>query len=109
MNSIYVKGELTLYFKDDLDNLAIMNLKDSAVKMIDQYKAKTVRFDFRDVTFVDSTGIGFILARYNQISKYGGTLIVRNMSGSVKKLFALSGIFQIIQTENDIEQRGVVL
>ena len=41
---------------------------------------KTVKLDFEEVSFVDSTGIGFVLARYKQLQKYHGELIICNLS-----------------------------
>ena len=59
------------------------------------------------MTFIDSTGIGFILARYNQVQEYGGELSLRNISPTIRRLFALSGIFQIMKVENEKERKEV--
>ncbi len=108
MKVVYIHDTLTFYFYGDMDNLAIMRIKENAVSCIDQYKASKVKIDFKDVTFVDSTGIGFILARYNQVRSYGGELIIKNCSTSVHRLFALSGLFQIIKLEKDTKKEVVL-
>ena len=77
------------------------------IREIDKWKAPCVKLDFREVTFIDSTGIGFILARYNQVQEYGGELSLRNISPSIRRLFALSGIFQIMKVENEKERKEV--
>ena len=66
-----------------------------------------VKFDFKDVTFIDSTGIGFLLARYNQVQSYQGELILRNISPAIRRLFALSGIFQIMRVEKENDRKEV--
>lgn len=43
------------------------------------------------MTFIDSTGIGFLLARYNQVQSYQGELILKNISPAIRRLFALVG------------------
>ncbi len=108
MKVIYLDDTLTFYFYGELDNLAIMQIKDNAVSCINQYRASKVKIDFKDVTFVDSTGIGFILARYNQVRSYGGELIIKNCSISIHRLFALSGLFQIIKLEKDTKKEVVL-
>ncbi|MEG1066699.1 MAG: anti-sigma factor antagonist [Erysipelotrichaceae bacterium] len=95
------KNTLYLYFYYDLDHLAIMNIKVIVIDLIDKYKTKNVVMDFEEVSFIDSTGIGFVLSRYKQISKYGGELVVSNLSISNKRLFDMSGIFQIIKYERN--------
>ena len=66
-----------------------------------------VKFDFKDVTFIDSTGIGFLLARYNQVQSYQGELILKNISPAIRRLFALSGIFQIMRVEKENDRKEV--
>ena len=82
-------------------------LLNDVIREIDKWKAPCVKLDFREVTFIDSTGIGFILARYNQVQEYGGELSLRNISPSIRRLFALSGIFQIMKVENEKERKEV--
>lgn len=108
MKVIYVNDTLTFLFYGEMDNLAIMRIKENAIACIEQYRASKVKIDFKDVTFVDSTGIGFILARYNQVRAYGGELSVKNCSPSIHRLFALSGIFQIIKLEKDAKKEVVL-
>lgn len=107
MNISQEKNALVFSFDGDLDNLAILNIKADVIRRIDQEKKPVVKFDFGGVTFIDSTGIGFILGRYNQVRDYGGELIVKNISPSTRRLFALSGIFQIMKVENDKERKEV--
>lgn len=107
MRSIVSKNTHTFEFSGEMDNIRISHLKNVIVQLIDQYKCPVVQFDFKDVTFIDSTGIGFILARYNQIRAYDGELILKNVTPFVRKILAISGIFQIIKVENDEIRNGV--
>lgn len=101
MKHQYHDGILYLYFYGELDNLSVMNLKQICIDLIDQYQPKVVKMDFEEVSFVDSTGIGFVLARYKQLQKIQGELILCNLSSANEKLFAMSGIFQIIKRERN--------
>ncbi|MBE6108121.1 MAG: STAS domain-containing protein [Erysipelotrichaceae bacterium] len=108
MRSIVSRNVHTFEFSGELDNLRITNLKNVVIQLIDQYKCPVVQFDFKDVTFIDSTGIGFVLARYNQIQAYQGELVLKNVTPFVRKILAISGIFQIIKVENDEIRKGVL-
>ena len=108
MRSIVSKNVHTFEFSGEMDNLRISHLKNVIIQLIDQYRCPVVEFDFKDVTFIDSTGIGFILARYNQISAYKGELVLKNVTPFIRKILAISGIFKIIKVENDDLRKGVL-
>lgn len=101
MKHQYMNGTLYFYFYGDLDNLTVSNLKQICIDLIEKYQPKTVKLDFEEVTFVDSTGIGFVLARYKQLQKMHCELIVCNLSKVNQTLFQMSGIFQIIKHERN--------
>ena len=42
-------------FCGDLDNLSILKIKADVIREIDRVQAPVVKFDFKDVTFIDST------------------------------------------------------
>ena len=107
MRSIVKKNVHEFEFNGELDNMRMSSIKNVIVQLINQYKCECVKFDFKDVTFIDSTGIGFILARYNQINEYGGELILKNLTPHVRKILSISGVFQIIRVETDNETKGV--
>lgn len=99
MKHQYVDGTLYFYFYGDLDNLSVCNLKQICIDLIEKYKPKKVKLDFEDVTFVDSTGIGFVLARYKQLQKMNAELILCNLSKSNQTIFQMSGVFQLMKQE----------
>ncbi len=109
MRSIVRNDVLYFEFSGELDNMKIAKLKPKTISLIDKYRCSVVKLDFFGVTFVDSTGIGFVLARYNQVKKYGGELVLLNVNTNVKKVFALSGLFSIIKEEKSNIRKEVYL
>lgn len=101
MKHQYKDGTLYFYFYGDLDNLTVMNLKQICIDLIDKYQPDIVKMDFEGVTFVDSTGIGFVLARYKQLQKMQRELILCNLSNVNMTLFKMSGIFQLMKHERN--------
>ncbi|MGL6105428.1 anti-sigma F factor antagonist [Romboutsia sp.] len=57
---------------------------------------KNIIFDFKNIIFMDSSGIGVIIGRYKKISSDGGKVSVVNVNARVKKIFDLSGMNKII-------------
>lgn len=101
MKHQYINDTLYFYFYGDLDNYTVCNLKQICVDLIEKYQPKIVKMDFEEVTFVDSTGIGFVLARYKQLQKMNAEFILCNLSKMNQTVFAMSGVFQIIKHERN--------
>lgn len=64
---------------------------------------KNVIFDFSNVNFMDSSGLGVIMGRYKNIRKLGGKMAVVNPVSQVKRVFELSGFMKIIEVYENIE------
>lgn len=60
-------------------------------------------FDFENVSFMDSSGIGVIIGRYKKIVSHGGRVSVINMNSRLKKLFNLSGMNKIISIYDNFD------
>lgn len=68
---------------------------------IQRYMPKRTIFDFNNVNFMDSAGIGMLIGRYKIARMLGGTLELTNVKPSIRKIFEMCGILKIIPiTEN---------
>jgi anti-anti-sigma factor len=56
--------------------------------------------DLKDLTFMDSSGIGVLLGRLRLLEQRGGTLSVKNMPATVAKVFYLTGLQRVIGIED---------
>lgn len=94
---------LYFYFENDFDYMTIQTIKDRIIEIINQESFIKVIFDFKEVSFIDSTGIGFVLARYKQLKKKNCELYLSNLSKENKIIFEMSGVFQILMhIENEV-------
>ena len=59
-------------------------------------EAKKLILDFSRVSFMDSTGIGVLLGRYNKFSKNDIGMFIKNPTSYVNRIFEMTGIYQII-------------
>ena len=95
-------------FSGDIDDSVCPIYKEEISNQIKVNKNKDFIFDFKNVTFIDSSGIGFILGRYNQLKGYKKKLYVSNTNPQIKKLFKISGIYSIVNELNE-EKEGIAL
>ena len=84
-------------FYGDIDDSVCPRYKKEISELIEENKNKDVIFDFKQVTFIDSSGIGLILGRYNQLKGHRKKLYVNETNTQIKKLFKISGIYTIIE------------
>lgn len=91
---------LVIYITDDLDHHAVGYLRERSDRLIDAGDIRNVIFDFKDVTFMDSSGIGLIMGRYKKVMFIGGRAAVTNIGKSVDRIFKMSGLYKIIEKYN---------
>ena len=98
MESIYNKMDKQLIFKidEDIDECCVQKIRRRLDNEIERYMPKETIFDFSNVTFMDSAGIGLLIGRYKLINMIGGNVKIANINTSVRKIFEMSGILRIM-------------
>ncbi len=98
MECIYVPKDkqLTLKIEEEIDEHATEKLRRKIDNEITRFLPRKVIFDFSNVTFMDSAGIGMLLGRYKIIKMLGGQLELLNVNKQIEKIFEISGILKII-------------
>ena len=98
MECIYVPKDkqLTLKIAEEIDENSTDKLRRKIDNEITRFLPRKVIFDFSNVSFMDSAGIGMLIGRYKVIKMLGGLLEVQNCNRQVYKVFELSGILKII-------------
>ena len=85
--------------KGELDEFTAEHVRlslDTILSDMSQAKIGKLVLDFKDVSFMDSTGIGVLLARYNKFNKHGINIEIKNATGHIDKILEMSGIYQIM-------------
>ena len=95
----YERPEKTLVVRisEEIDQYTVDKIKRKIDDEIEKYIPKKVIFDFEDITFMDSSGIGMILGRYKLIKLIGGEMEIINVNKIVNRIFKMSGIGRIIK------------
>ncbi len=108
MESIYNKKDKQLIFKinEEIDECEVQKIRRKLDNEIERYMPKEVIFDFCNVSFMDSAGIGLLIGRYKLVNMLGGKVKIANINKSIKKIFEMSGILRIIP-EVSLEKKEV--
>ena len=99
----YQKDNKVLILKvtEELDHHIVEKLRKKADYEIERYLPRKVIFNFSNVTFMDSAGIGLILGRYKNISILGGDLEITNVKNSIEKILIMSGVSKLIKINKE--------
>ena len=97
MNVEYEQKEKILLIKitEEIDHHTSEIIRRKADYEITRYMPRKVIFDFSNVQFMDSAGIGMILGRYKMMKMIGGSIEMKNVSPMLKKIFEMSGLTKI--------------
>ena len=93
---------LTLKITEEIDEHTTEKLRRKMDNEISRFIPRKVVFDFSNVVFMDSAGIGMLLGRYKLMKMLGGELEIINANRQIKKLFEMSGILKIIPVSDEV-------
>ncbi|WP_248925357.1 anti-sigma F factor antagonist [Paenibacillus hamazuiensis] len=92
---------LIVRLKGELDHHTADTVKARMEEAIEKGECKHVVLSLKDLTFMDSSGLGVILGRYKQITAKGGKMVVCDVGPSVYRLFEMSGLFKILSVQDN--------
>lgn len=98
MESEFFKEDKMLLIKitEEIDHHSTEKIRRLADNEIARYMPRKVLFDFSEVSFMDSAGIGMIIGRYKTANMLGGKVEMTNVKPGIEKIFEMSGILKII-------------
>ena len=95
------KDSLTAYIGGDIDHHTSVQIRQTIDSEISRLMPSVLRLDFRDVNFMDSSGVGLVMGRYKTALVYGCEVIVTAMPPKVEKIMKMSGLGKIITFEKE--------
>ena len=87
----------------ELDHHAAEGAREKIDEALDNYRVDNLVFDFAKISFMDSSGIGFIIGRYKTVSALGGKLSIASPSKEADRILSISGIYRIINSYKTVE------
>lgn len=98
---IYLSEEtLTAYLIGEIDHHTAKAIREEIDETAQRSHPAELILDFKDVTFMDSSGIGLVMGRYSLMQELEGQLKVVNQSSYIKKVMKLAGLDRLAVMEN---------
>jgi anti-sigma B factor antagonist len=76
----------------------------SIVAQVADRQPRALLFDFRDVSYLDSSGLGILVSAKKRLGSYRGEVVVVTRQPSVLKALSLSGLDQILRVVATVEE-----
>ena len=88
-----------LEVKGEIDVFTAKNLREK-IKDIYNKKQKDIILDFKQLNYIDSTGLGVIIGAYGRMKEKNNNLIIINAKQNVLKLLTITGLDKILIKTN---------
>lgn len=98
----FENGILISKILGDIDHHSAKFVREKIDTYIVGCKPTTVLLDLSAVEFMDSSGLGLILGRFNTAQEIGAEMKIYSPSRNVKKILELAGIERLIKIEGDL-------
>ena len=81
----------------ELDEYAARSMRGLIDNLLDQYlQSRAIIFNLANLSFMDSTGLGFLIGRYKKLKVFNIPVYIENPTLNVEKVLELSGIYDIM-------------
>ena len=82
-------------FNGELDESTVGEIKSKLTEILDKYDIKNIVFNLKRLRFMDSSGIGMIIGKYNQIKPRRGSIILCELNENIERIISMSGLLRI--------------
>ncbi len=93
---VAVKGELDHHIAEKIKGLVDDKMRST--------NAVNIIFDFSELSFMDSSGLGVIMGRYKKARTLGGKVIVFGVNAGILRIMEMSGLSKIIKLAPNYEK-----
>lgn len=87
----------------ELDHHTASTLKTEIEGELKKGVVRNIVLNLSGLNFMDSSGLGVLLGRYKELSKWQGKMLVYGLQPVVDKMFRLSGLNRLIPVHRDLE------
>lgn len=96
-------GQLTVALTGEIDHHCAKNYMQAIAGKIEAYTPNLCILDFRDVTFIDSSGIAVVINALRQMNQMGGTLALAGINDQPMKVFRAAGVDKLVQIKEEVK------
>ena len=95
-------GRLTVALTGEIDHHCAKSYISGIAAKIEAYTPDICILDFREVTFMDSSGIAVVINALRAMSQIEGRLVLSGISPQPMKVFRASGIDKLVEIKEAV-------
>ena len=96
------EGKLTVALTGEIDHHCAKAYIQSITAKIEAYTPNVCVLDFRDVSFVDSSGIAVVINALRYMTQIEGRLMLTGISPQPMRVFKASGIDKLVEIKEAV-------
>ena len=97
LNFDFNDGVLRVAIVGEINHHNAVFIRQEIDEKIQELIPKNLVLDLAEVSFMDSSGLGLVMGRYQRMQELGGTLTVANPSAEHKKIFKDAGLNKLVK------------
>ncbi len=101
LTSFLQDGQLTVALTGEIDHHCARQYINIIDGKIEAYSPKICILDFREVSFMDSSGIAVVINALRSMTRLGGKLVLTGLGVQPMKVFKTSGIDKLVSIEEE--------
>ena len=94
-----VGDTVTAYLSGELDHHSAKEMREAIDNAVELNMPSRLVLNFKNVSFLDSSGIGLVMGRYRILSRTGAELNITGTSPQIYKVMKLAGIERLAKLE----------
>ena len=102
LTSFLEEGRLTVALTGEIDHHCAKAYIQSIAAKIETYMPNICILDFRDVSFVDSSGIAVVINALRNMTQIEGKLLLTGISPQPMRVFRASGIDKLVEIKEAV-------
>ncbi len=97
---IRTAGEtVTAYLSGELDHHSAREMREAIDNAVELNMPAKLVLNFKDISFMDSSGIGLVMGRYRLLAKTNARLYIKGASPQIYKVMKLAGLERLAVLE----------
>ncbi len=100
----YIKRDgdrIVILMPKEIDHHAAASMAEEIDMQIESFGVRKLEFDFSNSEFMDSSGIGFVIARTRKVGFFGGEACAVSLNKRMQRMFQAAGLDQMVRMKED--------
>jgi len=95
---------LIVTIEGEVDHHTSVEIREKVDREFQKRRARNIIFDFTNIQFMDSSGIGVLMGRYRNVMILGGDIALYGVGDQVDRVLSISGIYKIMKNYDSMDE-----